>query len=216
MYATRTIIDTIPNFEGSPNGGLPAGIVTVYDESMAYVATTEFCARVAAAAQHMPTVWIDPRLQVGDGTLLRAVPDLPSDTVIISPPRGMDAATLASLLDWVLDGPDLISSNGCIVVVDSLPAISDIQDEVDTIAAALTRARAACLRTDSLLLVGNYAVSGAGGPQALCAHTLNALCHTSVRVRHGNGQFGVAVPLCRWGVPHHEFVWYDAYLDVGE
>lgn len=216
MFRTGTSVDNINGISSQSLGGLPPGLVVVYDESPGYVAVTEFCARVAAASQPTWTIWLDPRYHIGEGDLLRRVPGLPGEFVIIAPPGGINVETFDSLAEWLVRGQWLVDKSPKLVVVDSLPAIVDGAEKAAEVAATVGRMRALCQEHGSLLLVGSYGVWGPRGMAAICSKSLNAQAHTQVRVRHEGGKFGVAVPICRYGVPQHEFEWTEAYLNVGE
>lgn len=217
MYPTGTVVDEVTDFSRVALGGLGPGLVVVWDEGPGYVAVTEFCARVVAASQSKNTVWLDPRYQLGDGAnLIRVVPELPSDMLVVAPRGGVDGQTLLNLLEWVFLGPWQVASQSVLAVLDSLPAITDVALQPTVINAAMHKANELCQQYGSLLLVGNYAVSGQYGLNAVSCRQLNALAHTQVRVRHEGGKLGVSVPICRRGVPRHTWSWVEALVEAGE
>jgi len=129
---------------------------------------------------------------------------------IIDPRQGdFTVECLGDIFEWAIDDHRL-------VVLDSLPAIVDIADSISAAGALMIDAAQRAKDTNSLLLIGNYAVDGPHGLCGVCAKHLNKCATTSVRVKHEHGRLGVSVPLCRWGLPVVDWAWTDALVIVGD
>lgn len=212
MFATGTGLDELLDLDGHPLGGLPTGIVSVYDISENVSAGTEFMGRVLASNPDATLVWLDVSRQFCPASWSRFAKALGiTSHIVLVNDLHWDSHSLVS----VYEAFEAAKGGELIIVVDALPALHDAGERgrANEAVAALDR-----LRIASILLVGTYPVAHFGDSLARAwavgHYALRERAALSLSVDQRGPSIGVRVDSSRVSEPGEEWTWYEAAWHV--